>query len=67
MKTTIAENGVVALDADALSTLGVAIGDEVDLYVRDGSIVIVKAQARRGVWNEQYETVSVVDLSELTP
>ncbi|MCW8887225.1 MAG: AbrB/MazE/SpoVT family DNA-binding domain-containing protein [Motiliproteus sp.] len=67
MKMTIAENGVVSLDADALSTLGVAIGDEVDLYVRDGSIVIVKARARRGVWNEQYETVSVVDLSELTP
>lgn len=65
MKTTIRENGAIELDIKMLEEIGVKVGDQVDLYVRDGrSITIVKAGAKRDDWDEWFETATVSGFSE---
>lgn len=65
MKTTIHQDGSIKLDIKMLEEIGVKVGDQVDLYVRDGiSITIVKAGTKRDDWNEWFETATVSDFPE---
>ena len=42
MKAMILGGGLIELDTETLKSIGVKMGDEVDLYAKDGTLVIVK-------------------------
>lgn len=61
----ILQNGLIELDIKMLEKIGVKVGDQVDLYVRDGrSITLVKAGTSRGDWDDWFETAAVSDFPE---
>ncbi|WP_210397373.1 AbrB/MazE/SpoVT family DNA-binding domain-containing protein [Motiliproteus sediminis] len=62
MRTKIGRNREVPLTPEMLQALDVDIGDDVDLYVRSGAIVLVKAGAKRSEWEQSYSTVPVIEL-----
>lgn len=61
MGTRILKDGTVPLPSDVLDKVDMKVGDLVDIYVRNGDIVLVKEGSMRGEWDDYFETAPIID------